>query len=119
MGKTNKIMSEKLPPPGCMRAQHPKYIILSIQFTDVTNPTIKVEPTKLYFKGVGGTEKKEYEVEMEFFKKINVEKSKQAVKPREVSFILGKEEDDDEDEGQGQDLEEMMRQMGGVSGGAG
>jgi len=140
-------MSEKLPPPGCMWAQHPKHIILSIQLTDVTNPTIKVEPTKLYFKGVGGTEKKEYEVEMEFFKKINVEKSKQAVKPREVSFILEKEEegpywdrllaakvkqpwlridfknwkdeDDDEDEGQGQDLEEMMRQMGGVSGGAG
>merc|ERR1712200_163624 len=138
------IMSEKLPPPGCMWAQHPKHIILSIQLTDVTNPTIKVEPTKLYFKGVGGTEKKEYEVEMEFFKKINVEKSKQAVKPREVSFILEKEEEgpywdrllaakvkqpwlridfknwkDDEDEGQGQDLEEMMRQMGGVSGGAG
>ena len=56
-----------------MWAQHPKHIILSIQLTDVTNPTIKVEPTKLYFKGVGGTEKKEYEVEMEFFKKINVE----------------------------------------------
>jgi len=140
-------MSEKLPPPGCMWAQHPKHIILSIQLTDVNNPIIKVEPTKLYFKGVGGTEKKEYEVEMEFFKKINVEKSKQAVRPREVSFILEKEEegpywdrllaakvkqpwlridfknwkdeDDDEDEGQGQDLEEMMRQMGGVSGGAG
>merc|ERR1712098_959832 len=85
---------------------------------------------------------KEYEVEMEFFKNIDVEKSRYAVRPREVSFVLEKveegpcwdrllqtkvkqpwlrvdfknwkDEDDDEEEGQGQDLEEMMRQMGGL-----
>eukprot|EP00088_Acartia_fossae_P034740 TRINITY_DN35699_c0_g1_i1.p1 TRINITY_DN35699_c0_g1~~TRINITY_DN35699_c0_g1_i1.p1 ORF type:complete len:135 (-),score=59.72 TRINITY_DN35699_c0_g1_i1:293-697(-) len=91
---------------------------------------------------------KMHEVEMEFFKNIDVEKSKYAVRPREVSFVLEKveegpywdrllaakvkqpwlrvdfknwkDEDDDEDEGQGQDLEEMMRQMGGLgAGGAG
>ena len=56
-----------------MWAQRPKHIILSIQLTDVKDPVIKVEPTKLYFKGVGGTEMKEHEVEMEFFKKIDVE----------------------------------------------
>ena len=28
---------------------------------------------KMYFKGVGGTEMKEHEVEMEFFKEINPE----------------------------------------------
>merc|ERR1711936_627102 len=87
---------------------------------------------------------KPHEVEMEFFKEVDVEKSKYAVRPREVSFVLEKaeegpywdrllatklkqpwlridfknwkDEDDDEEEGQGQDLEEMMRQMGGLGG---
>jgi len=130
-----------------MWAQHPKHILLTIGLTDVKDPVIKVESNKLYFKGVGGTEMKEHEVEMEFFKNINVEKSRYAVRPREVSFILEKEEEgpywdrllttklkqpwlrvdfknwrdeDGEDaEGQGgQDMEEMMRQMGGLGGGA-
>ena len=39
------------------------------------DPVIKVEKTKLYFKGVGGTENKLHEVEMEFFKEIDVEVS--------------------------------------------
>ena len=56
-----------------MWAQRPKHIILAICLTDVKEPVIKVEKTKLYFKGVGGTEKKEHEVEIEFFKEIDVE----------------------------------------------
>merc|ERR1719225_1061050 len=87
---------------------------------------------------------KEHEVDMELFKEIDVEKSKYAVRPREFSFILEKVEEGpywdrllatkvkqpwlrvdfknwkDEEEGQGQDIEEMMRQMGGLGpGGAG
>ena len=48
------------------------------------DPVINVEKKKLYFKGVGGTEMKEHEVTMEFFKEIDPEKSKFAVRPREV-----------------------------------
>ena len=66
-------MNFRIPPPGCVWAQRPKHIILAICLTDVKEPVIKVEKTKLYFKGVGGTEKKEHEVEMEFFKEIDVE----------------------------------------------
>ena len=62
-----------MPHPSCLWAQRPKHIILSIQLTDVKDPVIKVEPSKLYFKGVGGTDMKEYEVEMGFFKNIDVE----------------------------------------------
>jgi len=137
-------MAQKLPHPSCLWAQRPKHIILSIQLTDVKDPVIKVEPSKLYFKGVGGTDMKEYEVEMGFFKNIDVEKTKYAVRPREISFILEKveegpywdrlletkvkqpwlrvdfknwkDEDDDEEDGQGQDMEEMMKQMGGLGG---
>merc|ERR1712156_887314 len=134
------MSDKKIPPPGCVWAQRPKHIILAVCLTDVKDPVIKVEKNKLYFKGVGGTEMKEHEVEMEFFKDIDVEKTKYAVRPREVSFVLEKveegpywdrllatkvkqhwlkidfknwkDEDDDEEEGQGQDLEEMMRQPG-------
>merc|ERR1712227_257618 len=137
-----RMAGSTLPHPSCMWAQRPKHLILSICLTDVKDPVIKVEKNKLYFKGVGGTEMKEHEVEMEFFKDIDVEKSKYAVRPREISFVLEKveegpywdrllssklkqpwlkvdfknwkDEDDDEEEGQGQDLEEMMRQMGGL-----
>jgi len=130
-----------------MWAQRPKHVILTICLTDVKDPTITVEKKKLYFKGVGGTDMKEHEITMEFFKNIDVEKSKYAVRPREVSFVLEKEEEgpywdrlldtklkqhwlkidyknwvdedgEDEGPGQGQDLEEMMRQMGGLGGGA-
>ena len=47
---------------------------------------INVEKKKLVFKGVGGTEMKEHEVTMEFFKEIDPDKSKFAVRPREVQF---------------------------------
>merc|ERR1719325_306431 len=119
------MSDKKIPPPGCVWAQRPKHIILAVCLTEM----------------------KEHEVEMEFFKDIDVEKTKYAVRPREVSFVLEKveegpywdrllatkvkqhwlkidfknwkDEDDDEEEGQGQDLEEMMRQMGGLGPGAG
>merc|ERR1712038_589129 len=139
-----ETMAAKLTPPGCTWAQRPKHVILTIGLTDCKDPVIKVEPSKLYFRGVGGTEMKEHEVNMEFFKEIDVEKSKYAVRPREIAFVFEKVEEgpywdrllkdktkqhwlridfknwkdeDDEEEGgqpQGQDLEEMMRQMGGL-----
>ena len=65
--------------------------------TDLQDPVINVEKKKLHFKGVGGTEMKEHEVTMEFFKEIDPDKSKFAVRPREVfcqnctalEFLLG------------------------------
>ena len=67
------VIHVRIPPPGCVWAQRPKHIILAVCLTDVKDPVIKVEKNKLYFKGVGGTEMKEHEVEMEFFKDIDVE----------------------------------------------
>jgi len=134
----------KATPPGCVWAQRPKHIIFSICLTDCKDPVIKVTPNSLHFKGVGGTENKEHELNIEFFKDIDVDKTKYAVRPRQIDFVLEKveegpywdrllkdktkqhwlridfknwkDEDDDEENGQpqGQDLEEMMRQMGGL-----
>ena len=63
----------RLTPPGCTWAQRPKHIIITVCLTDVKDPVIKVEKNKLYFKGTGGTEMKEHEVEMEFFKEVDAE----------------------------------------------
>ena len=57
---------------------------LTTSFTILQDPVINVEKKKLFFKGVGGTEMKEHEVTMEFFKEIDPDKSKFAVRPREV-----------------------------------
>ena len=65
----------RITPPGCTWAQRPKHIILTVGLTDVKDPTIKLEKNKMYFKGVGGTEMKPHEVEMEFFKEVDVEVS--------------------------------------------
>merc|ERR1712011_40192 len=106
---------------------------------------IKVESDKLFFKGVGGPEKKQHELTINFFKDIDTKKSKYAARDRVIEFALEKkdsgpywkrlvkeekkqhwlkvdfnkwkdEDESDDEAGGGQDLEEMMRQMGGLGG---
>ena len=60
------------PPPGCVWANQRKRILLTICLTDVTDPVIRLGRKKLYFKAVGGSEQKLYEVEMEFLKEIDI-----------------------------------------------
>ena len=48
-------------------------IFLTICLEDCKFPEIRIEPDKLYFKGIGGTEKKEHEVTIEFYKGIDPE----------------------------------------------
>ena len=49
-----------------------------------------MEKDRLYFKGVGGSDKKTYEVDMKFFKEIVPDKSKYAVRPMHIEFALEK-----------------------------
>jgi len=136
-----------LPPPVAW-AQRKNAILLTFNVEDCKKPDIKIEANKIYFKGTGGTEKKEYENTLELYGEIDTDNSKYFVRDRNVEFILlkksegpfwphllkqkmkyhwlkvdftrWKDEDDSEDEaGQNPDLEEMMRQMGGLGGGAG
>ena len=64
--------SSQHPPPGCVWAQRSSHLMLSICLTDVRDQTIQLEATKLFFKAVGGSDNKCYQVEMEFFKQIDV-----------------------------------------------
>jgi len=132
-------------PPMVMWAQRPNLIFLTVCLEDCSKPEIKVESDKLFFKGVGGPEKKQHELTINFFKDIDTEKSKYAVRDRVIEFALEKkdsgpywkrlvkeekkqhwlkvdfnkwkdEDESDDEAGGGQDLEEMMRQMGGLGG---
>ena len=60
------------PPPGCVWAQSSTQVTLSICLTDVRDQIIKLEASKLFFKAVGGSDSKCYQVEMEFFKPIDL-----------------------------------------------
>jgi len=60
-----------IPAPTVKWAQRANLLLLTICLEDVKEPTIQIEPTKLYFKGVGGTEKKLHEVTINFFKEID------------------------------------------------
>ncbi|XP_071451474.1 prostaglandin E synthase 3 isoform X1 [Hetaerina americana] len=137
---------EQIHPPPVMWAQRNNVVFLTICLEDCKEPKIKLENDKVYFHGIGGTDKKVHEVTIEFFKEVDAEKSVQFKRDRNIEFILRKkepgpywphlqkdkkkyhwlkvdfnkwkDEDDSEDElGGGDELDEMMRQMGGLGAG--
>lgn len=141
-------MSNAPVPPMVMWAQRPNLIFLTVCLEDCKDPEIKVDNDKLFFKSIGGPEKKMHELTINLFKEVDPEKSKFAVRDRVIEFALEKkdggpywkrlvkeekkqhwlkvdfnkwkdEDESDEEGGGGQDLEEMMKQMGGLGGGMG
>ena len=66
-------LSSQHPPPGCLWAQRSTHLMLSICLTDVRDQTIQLEATRLFFQAVGGSDNKSYQVEMEFFKQIDIQ----------------------------------------------
>lgn len=60
-------------PPSVMWAQRNNVIFLTICLEDCKNPEIKIDNDKVYFSGVGGTEKKNHEVTIPLFKEIDPE----------------------------------------------
>ena len=58
-----------------MWAQRKNLVSLTINLEDCKDPVINVEPTKVYFKGTGGPDKKTYEVTIDLFGEINTEVS--------------------------------------------
>ncbi|GIY73904.1 CS domain-containing protein [Caerostris extrusa] len=79
---------ERLLPPPVFWAERKNLLYVKVQLEDCRNPTIKVEKDKIYFKGKGGTENKDYEVTLELFKEIKPEDSKYAVRGRATEFVL-------------------------------
>ena len=60
-------------PPLVKWAQRTNLVFVTVCLEDCKDPEIKLEEGKLYFKGTGGTDKKEHEVTLEFFGTIDTE----------------------------------------------
>ena len=59
-----------------MWAQRPNLIFLTVCLEDTKDPQIEVDTEKLYFKAVGGPEKKVHEVTINFHGEIDKEVGK-------------------------------------------
>ena len=69
-------------------AQRPGMIILTICLEDCKDPEIKVESDKLYFKGVGGPDKKLHEVTINFLHDIDPEVRNLSIKLKTFVNLL-------------------------------
>ncbi|XP_065216541.1 prostaglandin E synthase 3 [Planococcus citri] len=80
-------------PPAVLWAQRNSTIFLSICLEDCRDPVLQINPSNIYFRGVGGTERKEHEVNIELYKDIVPELSKQFQTGRTIELILKKKEE--------------------------
>ena len=76
--------------PQVKWAQRPKLLFITICLEDCKSPSIEMLSNSLIFHGKGGTDKKTYKLELEFFKKVIPEKSRFAVRERGVDFVIEK-----------------------------
>lgn len=81
-------------PPPVIWAQRQSFVFLTICLEDCKDPDIRIEPDKVYFKGVGGTDSKPHEVTINLYKEIDPEKSLKSVKPRNIELVLKKKDSD-------------------------
>merc|ERR1712083_394285 len=79
--------------PSVTWAQRNHLIFLSINVPDVAQPEIKVEKDSLYFKGIGGAEKKTFELTMKFLKEVNTETVKFKAKGQGIDVAIEKAEE--------------------------
>ncbi|XP_078050661.1 cytosolic prostaglandin E synthase [Augochlora pura] len=140
----------QLPPPPVMWAQRRDTLYVTICLEDCKDRVIEVEPEKIYFKGIGGTEQKMHEVTINLYNEIVPSKTIKYLKGRTFELVLSKKDEGpywprltkektkahwlksdfnkwkDEDEsgdeffsGENDNLEDIMRQMGGLGGSGG
>ncbi|KAI8998256.1 HSP20-like chaperone [Gaertneriomyces semiglobifer] len=78
--------------PEVLWAQRSDEILLTVNLADVEQPTIDLTPTGFKFNGKsrGG----EYKFELEFYKEVDPEASKQSLTARALSFVITKKEKD-------------------------
>ncbi|CAG8473274.1 3014_t:CDS:2 [Scutellospora calospora] len=78
--------------PEVLWAQRQNEVYITINLTDVKDPKIDVTKDKISFQGIGGTEQKMYEFELELYKEVNPEASKRSQTARSIILVLDKAE---------------------------
>jgi len=89
-------MTDQSLPPPVMWAQRSAVVLLTINLEDVKGSEIKFTKDKVYFKGTGGVEAKNYEVTIPLYKEIDPDKSKSFDRGRCTELILTKANPEEE-----------------------
>ncbi|XP_046846709.1 prostaglandin E synthase 3-like [Xenia sp. Carnegie-2017] len=138
------MAEERVLHPLVLWAQRKDIIFLTIRLEDTTNPEIKLDEEKMYFRSKGGHDKKLHGFEFKFYAPIVPELSKQHFTSRELTFVLKKkdkessfwprlleskekvtylktdfdkwkdEDDSDDEDPSNSNFEDMMKQMGDI-----
>jgi len=87
------MTATSLHPPPVMWAQRKQGVFLTICLEDCKDPSIQLDADKIHFKGVGGSDKKEYEMDLEVYEPIDPEKSTHKNTGRVIEFELRKATD--------------------------
>ncbi|ODN03391.1 Protein wos2 [Orchesella cincta] len=87
------MTATSLLPPPVMWAQRKQGVFLTICLEDCKDPSIQLNADKIHFKGAGGADKKEYEMDLEVFEPIDPEKSTHRNTGRVIEFELKKATD--------------------------
>lgn len=83
----------QLPPPPVMWAQRRDILYLTICLEDCKDPIIEIEPEKIYFKGVGGTEQKMHELTINLYNEILPSITTKILRGRTFELVLTKKEE--------------------------
>lgn len=69
-------------------------MLIALSLHNLRNPpTNRYDNEKLHFKGNGGTDKKDYELTLNFYGKVKGDESKHIIRERGVEFVFYKEAD--------------------------
>ncbi|KAI8640391.1 HSP20-like chaperone [Parasitella parasitica] len=79
--------------PTVLWAQRADVVYLTVEISDIKKHTVDLTEKKLTFKGTGEKEQNEYEVEIEFYNDVDVQKSKQHLTPRNLTMAIYKKEE--------------------------
>ncbi|KAJ3181993.1 hypothetical protein HDU87_000331 [Geranomyces variabilis] len=74
--------------PEVLWAQRTDEVFLTINVADLAQPKIDLTATGLTFSGTA--QGKEYKLDLEFFKEVDVEKSKQNITLRNITLVIAK-----------------------------
>ncbi|CAG8534742.1 24829_t:CDS:2 [Cetraspora pellucida] len=78
--------------PEVLWAQRQNELYITINLVDIKDPKIDVTKDKISFEGIGGTEQKLYQFELNLNKEINPEASKRSQTARSIILVLDKAE---------------------------
>jgi len=80
-----------LPPAPVTWAMRPDSVFVTICIPDCKDVTLNISEDKVYFKGTGG-DKKTYENTLELYQPIDPEKSRKAIRDRNIEMLLIRKE---------------------------